>query len=184
MAMDGSMGARLQRLRAERGVTLSELARKSGVGKGTISELERDLRGARLETLFALTTALEAPLGTLLADDRDAAAPEAVSGASVAAILLGRWRDAPWLVEAYRAEVTGDRQQSPAHASGVEETVTVVRGRVLAGPVGDEREVGEGESRRYPANSPHLFRAVGRTAQIILLMHYPDHDGKDPHDVP
>jgi transcriptional regulator with XRE-family HTH domain len=182
--MNESMGARLQRLRVERGVSLSELARRSGVGKGTISELERDLRGARLETLFALTTALDAPLGALLSDGRDAAAADAVSGASVAAILLGRWRDDPWLLEAYRAEVTGGRQKSPAHAAGVEETVTVVRGRVSVGPEGDEHELGEGESRRYPASAPHLFRALGGPARIVLLMHYPDHDRKDPHDVP
>jgi transcriptional regulator with XRE-family HTH domain len=176
--MDGSIGARLRRLRTDRGVSLSELSRRSGIGKGTISELEHDRRGARLETLFTLTTALDAPLGALLAEG-PADSPQPVAGASVAAILLARWRDEPWLVEAYRAELGPDRQDSPAHASGVEETVTVIRGRVLVGPDDREVELGEGQSLRYPGDAPHRFRAVQEPARILLLMHYPD-DTDDP----
>lgn len=81
------MGSKLRRLRGERSMSLSELSRQSGIGKGTISELENHRRGARLDTLFALTTALGAPLGVLLSDGA-AAETELVAGASVSAVLL------------------------------------------------------------------------------------------------
>lgn len=161
------MGSKLRLLRAERGVSLSELSRRSGIGKGTISELENDRRGARLDTLFALTTALDAPLSSLLSD----ALP--VEGASVAATLLARWPLDGSLVEVYRATLGVTPQESSAHAAGVEETVTVVRGRVLIGPAGGERSLGEGESLRYPGDQPHHFRALGDPADVVLLMHYP-----------
>jgi len=88
--MAQTTGERLRALRTERGMSLSELSRRSGVGKGTVSELENDRRGARLDTLFALTAALGAPLGAALPDDQSAA-PRPVVGDSVSAVLLDRW---------------------------------------------------------------------------------------------
>lgn len=178
MPADETLGTRLRRLRAERDCSLSELSRRSGIGKGTISELENDRRGARLDTLFALTTALGAPLGALMPDD-GSAAPAQVQGDSVTAALLGRWPIERFLVEVYRATLAERRQESAAHAAGVLETVTVVRGRVLAGSTGGERELGEGESLRYRGDVPHLFAALGAPADVVLLMHYPSQEGTE-----
>src|SRR5690348_15723974 len=147
MSAGETLGTRLRRLRTERDCSLSELSRRSGVGKGTISELENDRRGARLDTLFALTTALGAPLGALMPDGAAAAGAQ-VEGDSVTATLLGSWPMERYLVEVYRATLTERRQESAAHAPGVLETVTVVRGRALAGCAGAERELAEGESLR------------------------------------
>jgi transcriptional regulator with XRE-family HTH domain len=172
MAAGETLGTRLRRLRAERDCSLSELSRRSGVGKGTISELENDRRGARLDTLFALTTALGAPLGALMPDGAAATGTQ-VEGDSVTATLLGSWPMERYLVEVYRATLTERRQESAAHAPGVLETVTVVRGRVRAGCAGAERELAEGESLRYRGDLPHRFAAVGAPADVVLLMHYP-----------
>jgi len=172
MAAAETLGTRLRRLRAERRCSLSELSRRSGVGKGTISELENDRRGARLDTLFALTTALGAPLGALMPDGAAAAGAQ-VEGDSVTATLLGSWPMERYLVEVYRATLTERRQESAAHAPGVLETVTVVRGRALAGCADAERELAEGESLRYRGDLPHRFAAIGAPADVVLLMHYP-----------
>ena len=176
MGSDGSGNAWrtvLRRLRVERGCSLSELSRRSGVGKGTISELENDRRGARLDTLFALTTALGAPLGALMPDGAvPAAAP--TKGDSVSTVtLLARWPVERYLIEVYRATLAERRQESAAHAPGVLETVTVVRGRVLAGCACDERELAEGESLRYRGDLPHRFAALGAPADVVLLYALP-----------
>lgn len=173
-----TLGARLRRLRVERGCSLSELSRRSGVGKGTISELENDRRGARLDTLFALTTALGAPLGALMPDGAVPAAAQ-VEGNAVTATLLARWPVERYLIEVYRATLAERRQESAAHAPGVLETVTVVRGRVLAGCAGDERELAEGESLRYRGDLPHRFAALGAPANVVLLMHYPGQESTE-----
>lgn len=170
--MAATTGEQLRALRGALGVSLSELSRRSGVGKGTISELENDRRGARLDTLFALTAALGAPLSAALPDGPVSAAV-AVVGDSVNAVLLDRWTTRTALVEVYRATLSPDEQESDPHADGVEETITVVGGRVLVGPVGGERTLGAGESLRYAGDTPHRFRALDGTADVLLLMHYP-----------
>lgn len=167
-----TVGTRLRRLRGERGCSLSELSRRSGVGKGTISELENGRRGARLDTLFALTTALGAPLGALLADE-SRPTETVVRGDSVAATLLHRWPTRLYQVEVYRAELAATPQESAPHAPGVLETVTVVEGRVRVGVVGGERELRAGESLRYRGDLRHRFAGIGGAAEAILLMHYP-----------
>jgi len=173
-----TVGTRLRRLRLDKGCSLSELSRRSGVGKGTISELENDRRGARLDTLFALTTALGAPLGALVPDGGACGAPP-VQGDSVTATLLGRWPLRQYLVEVYRASLAERHQESAAHAPGVLETVTVVRGRVRVGCAGGERELGEGESLRYRGDRPHRFAALGAPADVVLLMHYPPQEASE-----
>jgi transcriptional regulator with XRE-family HTH domain len=172
MSTNETLGTRLRRLRVERGCSLSELSRRSGVGKGTISELENDRRGARLDTLFALTTALGAPLGALMPDGSTSGGSP-VQGDSVTATLLARWPIERYLIEVYRATLAERQQESAAHAPGVMETVTVVRGRVRVGCADDERELGEGESLRYRGDLPHRFASLGTAADVVLLMHYP-----------
>ena len=59
---------RLGRLRATRGLTLSELARRSGVDKGNLARLEAGTAKApTLETAKRLAQALRVPLSTLAA---------------------------------------------------------------------------------------------------------------------
>ena len=60
-----SLGARIRRLRGEQGLSLSELARLSGVSKGYLSQVERspDARPSAA-TIFAVARAL----GTSVAD--------------------------------------------------------------------------------------------------------------------
>lgn len=60
-AMDSGttgIGRRIRRLREERGISLSALARAAGVGKATLSGLENGTRNPTLETLWAITAEL------------------------------------------------------------------------------------------------------------------------------
>src|SRR5699024_3743242 len=134
------------------------------------SELENGRRDARLETLFALTTALNAPLGTLLSPSDE---EDPVSGASVHATLIAHWTTDEERLEVYRARLTPDQQASAPHASGVMETVTVLSGTVRIGPAGHITDLEVGESLRYPGDRLHSFRSIGGEASVLLVMHYP-----------
>ena len=60
----------LRALRVERGLTVSELARRSGVAKGTVSKLEAgQATNPTVETLWALADALGASLSELIVAD-------------------------------------------------------------------------------------------------------------------
>lgn len=167
------VGAQLRALRASRGLSLSEVARRAGVGKGTLSELESGRRNPTLDTLFAITTALEAPLSAAL----PAPTPIGphVSGDAVDAWLVERRDDAGGSTEVLRLQVrAGAAQLSAGHTPGVTEQVLVVDGVLRLGPASDPVELGAGEAVTYAGDRPHVWSAVGsRDVSAVLVMRYP-----------
>src|SRR3970040_172619 len=60
-----TLGARLRRLRLERGLTMKEVARRAALTESFISQLERDRVNPSVASLQRLTAALGPPLGQL-----------------------------------------------------------------------------------------------------------------------
>lgn len=166
--IEAAVGARLRALRLAHGVSLSELARRTGVGKGTLSELESGLRNPTLSTLFRLTTALELPLSAAL---DDVEAPVSASGSAVDAWLVERLPESR--TEVYRLRVRADeRQVSEPHAAGVTEQVLVVSGRLLVGPKAVSRSAGHSIS--YAGDRAHVWQAADKQdVSALLVMRYP-----------
>ena len=163
--MAAEVGRRLRALRVERGISLSELARRAGLGKGTLSELETGQRNPTLDTLFAVTSALRLPLSAALPATPEPP-PDAV-GDAVSAWLVQQLRGA----DVYRLAVhPGVVQRSDAHAPGVREQVLVVRGRLR---LADGTTVlGPGESLEYAGDAPHVWEALAPVS-AVLVMRYP-----------
>lgn len=162
------VGARVTALRTGRGLSLSELARRAGVGKATLSGLEAGTRNPTLETLYAITSALGLPLTALVE-------PGPVRGAAAEMTLLRVFDDGPVTYELYRMHLpAGTAQTSPAHHAGVTEHVTVFAGALHAGPVAAPLRAGPGESLEWQADAPHSY-AAGPDADVhaSLLIRYP-----------
>ena len=167
------VGRRIRDLRTASGVSLGTLAAESGLGKGTLSELERGQRNPTLETLYSIATALSVPLSHLLADP---AAPEprpVTRGASVEAALLDRWSDDTGLTEVYRVALGEPIQRSQPHLPGVVETLTVTAGTAEVGTESGPAVITATETHTFPADVPHVYRAVGGPASGVLTIHYP-----------
>ena len=162
------VGARVRALRAERGFSLSELARRASIGKATLSGLEAGTRNPTLDTLYAVTTALGLPLTAL-------AGPGPVRGAAAEMDLLRVFDDAAATYELYRMRLPGGGvQRSPAHHRGVTEHVTVFAGVLESGPEAAPRRAGPGEYAEWSADEPHAYRAVGPDdVHASLLIRYP-----------
>jgi transcriptional regulator with XRE-family HTH domain len=164
-------GLRIRRLRSERGLSLSELARRAGIGKATLSGLETGTRNPTAETLYAIAGQLAVPLAALLS------APEAaptVEGEAVSATLLEVFRDGAVSTELYRLTIRpGAVQVSPAHAPGVVEYLTVFSGTARVGPVAAPRVVAAGEHVSWVSDGPHSYAAIGGTpvAASLLIRH-------------
>lgn len=159
------VGARLRALRVDRGLSLSELSRRSGVGKGTLSELESGRRNPTLDTLFALTSALRLPLSAAL--PAGPAAPPDASGAAVHAWLVDQQ---PGL-DVYRLRIDpGVVQSSDPHAPGVREQVLVVSGRLRLAD--GEQLLSAGEILSYAGDLPHVWEAL-EPVTALLVMSYP-----------
>jgi transcriptional regulator with XRE-family HTH domain len=60
------IAASLRRERHQAGLSLTEVARRAGIAKSTLSQLESGTGNPSLETLWAICVALDAPFSRLL----------------------------------------------------------------------------------------------------------------------
>jgi XRE family transcriptional regulator, regulator of sulfur utilization len=67
--MEGLLHRKLLRARLEQGLTLRTAAKKTGVSKETISELERGKRSPHPPTLYKIAQGYGIPVGELLQEE-------------------------------------------------------------------------------------------------------------------
>ncbi|GEK04352.1 helix-turn-helix transcriptional regulator [Streptomyces sp. ATE26] len=164
------VGLRLRELREAQAISLSELARRSKIGKGTLSELESGRRNPTLETLYALTTALEVPLSTAL---HNLAFPTKVSGHAVDAVLTERFETAEAVTETYRVRIrAGTTQESAAHTPGTTEHIIVLAGTARVGETSAPALIGPGMHGSWAADVPHTYQAPSGDVEALLIVRY------------
>ncbi|MBO4205168.1 helix-turn-helix domain-containing protein [Micromonospora echinofusca] len=166
------IGRRLRALREERGLSLSLVARRAGIGKATLSGLESGTRNPTLETLWAVTAQLGVPLTAVITG---AGGGATVRGTAVAATLLEVFTEAGASYELYRMVVPpGTTQTSPAHHAGVTEHVTVFAGVLRAGPLDAPLVAAAGEHISWCSDVPHGYASIGADeVRATLLIRYP-----------
>jgi transcriptional regulator with XRE-family HTH domain len=171
------IAASLRRERARAGLSLTEVARRAGIAKSTLSQLEAGTGNPSIETLWALCTALDAPFGRLLDPPRpqvqviraDAGPTFVAAKADYRASLL-----APSPPNARRdifsiAAEPGPPRASDPHMPGVVEHVVISVGRALVGLHDDPVELGPGDYIAYPGDVPHLFQALDPGTRAVLI---------------
>lgn len=168
------IGKRVRRLRQQRGVSLSALARDAGVGKATLSGLEDGSRGnPTIETLYAIAGRLGVPIGALLPDPpQQGEKPlETIHGTAVSASLLETFSDEDVDTELFRLHIRpGYEQQSPAHPPGTVEFLTVFKGTARVGPADAPLTVPRGEHVSWRADMPHTYKAIGDEDVLASLL--------------
>ena len=159
------IGARIRRLRQERDVSLSALAREAGVGKATLSSLEDGSRGnPTIETPSTIAGRIGVPIGALLPDPpREGDKPlEPIHGTAVSALLLETFSDADMDTELFRLHIRpGHEQLSPAHPPGTVEYLTVFTGTARVGPPDALLTIPSGGHASWSADVPHTYTAIG-----------------------
>ncbi|MFK0191919.1 helix-turn-helix domain-containing protein [Kitasatospora sp. NPDC090308] len=180
--LSARIGLRLRELRTARGLSLSELARRAGLGKATLSGLEAGTRNPTLETLYALTTALGLPLSAALQAPEQAAREAAtgralnagVSGRVLDAVLLERFEDAAAVSETYRIRIRpGGVRRSTPHPPGTVEHLVVLTGTALVGTEASPVAVAPGGHHSWAADVPHRYEAVAQEVEAVLVVRHP-----------
>ncbi|QDP98798.1 helix-turn-helix transcriptional regulator [Microlunatus elymi] len=173
-----AVGRRLQQARTRRGLSLSELARRAGIGKGSLSEIEAGGRNPTLETLYALSLPLQLPITALVGETGRSnvsghdEGPVIIADSGMIAITLDvRHQPDGSVVEVFRLEFPdGCEHESPAHGPGVRETLTVSRGTLRVGPIGRLRSVTAGRTRSWLSDRAHRYRAPDGPAEAVVVI--------------
>ena len=171
------IAASLRRERRRTGLSLTEVARRAGIAKSTLSQLESGTGNPSVETLWAICVALDVPFSRLLDPPRPhtqvirahegptiAAAEADYLATLLAACPPGARRDI------YRIQADpGHPRVSEPHNAGVVEHVVLSTGRALVGVTGEPVELAPGDYIRYPGDVAHVFEALEPGTLAVLL---------------
>ncbi|WP_049572608.1 helix-turn-helix domain-containing protein [Streptomyces sp. SBT349] len=174
------IAASIRREREGAGLSLTELARRAGIAKSTLSQLESGTGNPSVETLWALSAALAVPFSRLVDPPRAQVrvvrrgeGPVTRSErADYAAALLASCppharRDI------YRIDARpGEARTSEPHLPGTTEHVVLGTGRALAGPSEEPVELGPGDYVAYPGDAPHVFEALAPDTTAVIVMEH------------
>lgn len=175
------LAAAIRREREQAQLSLSEVARRSGLAKSTLSQLEAAVGNPSLETLWALSTALGIPVGRLMS----------VPDSSVRLVRVGegtptKSEQADYAVVLLSDDVTGVRRdiyrvtaqpgsvrRSRAHPPGTVEHVILCSGEAMVGPATEPVHLSSGDYMTYPADVAHVFEALEPNTVAVMVMEHP-----------
>ena len=164
-----TIAAALRRERERHGISLAELARRAGIAKSTLSQLEAGAGNPSVETLWALAVALDVPFSRLRRSTRRAGAGDPggrgpvlrvraapFTSALLAACPPGARRDLHLMTAEPGPVPGGRRRTSPAPSS----TSSSRPGAGGPGRSGAEVELDPGDYLRFSADQPHGYEAL------------------------
>ncbi len=169
---NGAAGKRVRALRDSMGLSLRDLAERSGVSAPMLSQVERGETSPSLTVAGRIASGLELTLSQLLRLDE---------GEHVVVVPAGsgrsRSRDGHQVEEltpplpGQRADVsrhtlspgaaTGGPGDPPMHEAGARETALVIEGALTLVADGDTHELSKGDSVTFDADLPHHFENRG-----------------------
>lgn len=175
-----AIAAALRRERQRVGLSLSELAKRAGIAKSTLSQLEAGQANPSIETLWALGVALDVPFSRLVDPQHPPTTViRAGEGARIpsdqahftatllAACPPGVRRDVYFLT----SEPTQVRAADP-HLPGSVEHLIVIAGRMRTGPMDNPVELGPGDYAMFAGDIQHLYQALAPGTSAVLVMEH------------
>ncbi len=171
------IAASLRAIRRRQGLSVAQLAERSGLARATVTKLEAGRGNPTIDTLYALADTLGAALGDLVGDP--SARVEVIRAGegilvrgAVTARLLDRVHGRA-LAELYEVVFATRARRAGPHPAGVTESLILTVGRLRAGPAAQPVELAAGDFVRFAGDVPHLYQAIGAPARGILLMSHP-----------
>jgi len=170
----------LRRERDRAGLSLTELARRAGIAKSTLSQLESGVGNPSVETLWALGVALGVPISQLVEPPqphvRVVRAGEAPAMRSDHAAFTGILLSAgtpQTRRDIYVVEIEpGAVRQADPHIQGSVEHLVVAAGRMICGPVGATIELGPRDYATFRGDVPHTYEALEPGTWAVMAMEH------------
>jgi transcriptional regulator with XRE-family HTH domain len=175
---DGTpIGAQLKAARLAARKTMAEVAEQSGLTKGFVSKLERDLTNVSVASLIRLCEALDVSVGSLF----EASIGEVVRRGDRPPINFGGRRMAEYLltpsgekrVQAILSDIEpgGGSGDEPYSLPADVEFVFVLVGQLQITVAGEQITLEQGDAFTFPPSTLHTFRvaALAGRAQVLWV---------------
>ncbi|WP_067560848.1 XRE family transcriptional regulator [Halofilum ochraceum] len=159
--------------RHHRGLSLSELSRRAGVAKGTLSRLEVGEGNPTIMTLAALAGELHVtPSDFFVRNDGQSGESPRLEGPGLGMQFIGSIRTAS-IWELYETVIpwTDEPIYSPTH--GGTEHLLLLDGAAEVGPVERPVHLTAGCHTSFPGDEAHLYWSKDGLSRALLIMDYP-----------
>ncbi len=175
-----AIAASLRRERERVGLSLTELARRAGIAKSTLSQLESGTGNPSVETLWALGVALGVPFSQLVEPPppqvrivRAGHGPRipGEQGVYAGTLLAAGTPDTRRDVYVIEQEPGPVRRARP-HLPGSVEHLVVAAGRMAAGPADAPIELRPGDYASFRGDLPHSYEALEPGTWAVLVMEH------------
>jgi XRE family transcriptional regulator, regulator of sulfur utilization len=175
------VGATLQRMRLERGLTLEDLSRTAGVSKSMLSQIEREKANPTIAVAWRLANALGVSIAELLSAETpkdelirvlEPHETPTLTGDHAGYILkiLGPLELAGRYEWYELVLAPGGALVSNPHDPGATEHLTLLHGSVELEVEGNKKKLKLGATARYEADRSHAIRNVGKTEAKALMV--------------
>ena len=161
------VGPRLRKVREQRGVTLTDVAERTGISKSTLSRLENGQRKPSLELLLPLAQLYRVPLDDLVGapevgDPRIRLKPRRVNGRTVLPLTH------PGGIQAWKIVIPKGQSEPTLRTHDGYEWLYVLSGRMRL--IQGERDLvlEAGEAAEFDTQLPHWFGSTGEGPAEVL----------------
>jgi transcriptional regulator with XRE-family HTH domain len=175
------VGATLQRMRLERGLTLEDLSRTAGVSKSMLSQIEREKANPTIAVAWRLANALGVSIAELLSSETpkidtirmlEPHETPTLPGEHAGYVLkiLGPMELAGRFEWYELSLAPGGALVSNSHDPGATEHLTLLQGSVEVEVDGIKKKLKIGGTARYEADKNHAVRNMGKTEAKALMV--------------
>lgn len=173
------LGNRIHTVRKRRNMSLSELARRAGVSKSLVTQVEHEQTNPSVETVRQLANALEVPLFTFFVEEqsrmivrKDERFHMTLPGTNVQReILTPHLQGRMAIVTSLFPPGAQGTQQEMTHQG--DEWALVLEGTLTVVLAGERHLLHEGDSIYFDAMLPHVFRNESESPTRIIVAFSP-----------
>ncbi|GAX88336.1 conserved hypothetical protein [Lebetimonas natsushimae] len=154
-----TLGEKIKFLRENKGLNLSELAKKAGIAKSTLFKIEENKTNPTIKTIWAIAEILGVPFGELVGEGE-------IKEEGVSVTLIEKNEE----FESYKMNLKKNASYiAKPHFAGVKEKIFVLKGNVTVGRVDNPKEMNQGEVFEFDADTFHLYAAKNNSTLIVTI---------------
>ncbi|MEG0779813.1 MAG: XRE family transcriptional regulator [Oscillospiraceae bacterium] len=171
-----NIGAVIRSERQKQSISLDEAARKTGVSKAMLGQIERDESSPTLSTVWKISTGLHIPMATLLAQNKSAdykvtklseLEPLSENDGNIQVYNIFPFDPVTGIDYLYIKIHPGVNYPSTTHPNAVEEYVVVTTGQLTMHIAGKEYLLETGDSITFAGDEEHAYENRGDSETVF-----------------